>query len=92
MLDPKHNPFFEQLKADIHAGIEHGSGRAARDRRRPRPGYHFLIQRGAFSRQFPRRSADERRILFGGWAILALWGLASTNPVNSTAYKIIATQ
>jgi hypothetical protein len=22
MLDPKHNPFFEQLKADIHAGIE----------------------------------------------------------------------
>jgi hypothetical protein len=22
MLDPKCNPFFEQLKADIHAGIE----------------------------------------------------------------------
>jgi hypothetical protein len=22
MLDPKHNPFFEQLKADIQAGVE----------------------------------------------------------------------
>jgi hypothetical protein len=22
MLDPKHNRFFEQLKADIHAGVE----------------------------------------------------------------------
>jgi hypothetical protein len=22
MLDPKHNPFFEQLKADIQVGIE----------------------------------------------------------------------
>lgn len=22
MLDPKHNPFFEQLKADINAGVE----------------------------------------------------------------------
>jgi hypothetical protein len=53
MLDPKHNPFFEQLKADIHAGIEHGSGRAARDRRRPRPGYHFLIQKVHFVDSFP---------------------------------------